>query len=249
MDSRLKIVSYNCHGLGPGRYEYIQKLVDGYDFVLIQEHWLIKDKIHDISKNLSNVMVYGVSGMKQNELLSGRPFGGCAIIWKKDIACRITPVHIDSSRCCAVLVTYNEDSFLLTNVLQQIANASITCRSDKCVIGGDYNTDLHRPGSLHTQSLQSFLCEESFVIPTELENNGFIHTFESKIDGSRSVIDHFAVTENMYDNICYYGVLHDGDNLSDHCPVVITISDIHDTVHRQPVNVQDNRSDDKVRWE
>ena len=40
--------------------------------------------------------------------------------------------------------------------------------------------------------------------------------FTSEIRHDRSIIDHFLMTENLFNTICMYRYLHEGDNLSDH---------------------------------
>ena len=43
--ANLNFASYNSRGLGEGRMEYIKKLVDNNDFILIQEHWQMTDQL------------------------------------------------------------------------------------------------------------------------------------------------------------------------------------------------------------
>ena len=42
------------------------------------------------------------------------------------------------------------------------------------------------------------------------------YTFQSKINNERSIIDHFLLTGNLFNMICEYKVVRDGDNLSAH---------------------------------
>ena len=41
---------------------------------------MFQDDIVTLVNNIDNVSGYGVSGMDHNVLLSGRPYGGCAIV-------------------------------------------------------------------------------------------------------------------------------------------------------------------------
>jgi hypothetical protein len=72
-------------------------------------------------------------------------------------------------------------------------------------------------------------------------------TFESKIDGKRSILDHFIVSQNLFNDITYYGVLHEGDNFSDHAAVLLQLS-LNDT---SPLRNQDKCPQSNIRfsWE
>jgi len=57
-----------------------------------------------------------VSGFDNSEILSGRPFGGCAILWPSDIRAHIEPVNTNSRRICAVCMRTDSWSVLFINV-------------------------------------------------------------------------------------------------------------------------------------
>ena len=83
MSVNLSLCSYNSKGLGPGRIPYIEKLLDDCDILLLQEIWLFNSMIPDLEQTIQrDITVHGVSGMPDDEVLSGRPYGGVAIIWK-----------------------------------------------------------------------------------------------------------------------------------------------------------------------
>ena len=79
----LKLASYNCNGHSPDRLRYVQSLIEKHDFVLVQEHWLLQDQLNTFQQHIDNIQIHGISGMVESELLRGRPYGGCDIIWKK----------------------------------------------------------------------------------------------------------------------------------------------------------------------
>ena len=76
---------YNSHGSGPDRVAYINTLLKRNDIICIQEHWLFDSALNKLENSLTNAYVHGISGMKENELITGRPFGGVAIVWNKTI--------------------------------------------------------------------------------------------------------------------------------------------------------------------
>ena len=67
----LSIASYNSHGHGTGRYEYIEKVSNQHDFVFIQEHWLFQDQMSVFEDKISGVNVHGTSSMSSTTLHHG----------------------------------------------------------------------------------------------------------------------------------------------------------------------------------
>ena len=114
--SNLKLSSYNCNGHSPDKIRYIKSLAQTHDFVLLQEHWLMDRQLDIFPRNIENIRVHGVSGMPDNLLLTGRPYGGCAIIWSNSLTYSVTPIECVSRRLCAVLVHSSHAKFLLFNV-------------------------------------------------------------------------------------------------------------------------------------
>lgn len=241
MNNSLRLTTYNSHGTGPGRLPYIASLCKEYDFVLTQEHWLFNDQISLFSDYIQNISVHGVSGMDDKELLAGRPYGGCAILWNRSLTHKVTPVDCPASnRMCAVIVQISDLSILLCNVympvdstgateeykdiLCQVAAISSSRGIDHIVLGGDFNTDPERHDSAQTRALTQFMNSEGLVNGVSHPCSRVDYTFESKATGTRSTIDHFVLSENLHSKIQMYSVLHEGDNLSDHSPVVLSLS-------------------------
>ncbi len=243
MASCFSIASYNSQGSGVGRLPYIETLCSETDFVFIQEHWLFSEQLSRYSDTIPGINVHGMSGMNESELLTGRPFGGCAILWKRSLTCQVTPVTVSSRRLCAVTVNMDSVTLLLCNVympgdtmndqsnleeytdtLGEVTTLGANLNADHIIVGGDFNTDPKRLGSLHTTALQRFMTSEDMC-------NGLYHassqvdfTFESKASGARSTIDHFLITENLFSLVTDYHVHHSGDNLSDHSPLYMTMN-------------------------
>ena len=93
-NTNLSTASFNCKGHSLDRIAYIKHLSNMYNIVLLQEHWYHSHEISSIVAQISNVQVYGSSGMEQSELLYGRPHGGCAILLNDALKCKFTPVPI-----------------------------------------------------------------------------------------------------------------------------------------------------------
>ena len=242
MASALHFATYNSNGHGPGRIEYISKLMMMYDFLLVQEHWLLDNQIDGYFSQIDNICVHGVSGMDSKNLISGRPYGGCAIVWKRNLVSQVSPISCASSRLCAVTMDIKGLKVLICNVympcdtnyhcsntviyeetLSEIKRLSVETGIDTLIIGGDFNTDLLRDSSLHTRLLKEYNARENLRTVIS-EKQQIDYTYESKASGARSVIDHFIVSQNILDLIDYVDVVHDGDNLSDHSVLNIKLS-------------------------
>jgi len=94
MAKTLRIMSYNGTGLGDLRLEYIEDLLNSQnvDILLIQESWLLSKTMYKLGNIHKDYIYCGVSGVDENELLTGRPYGGLAILWKREFGLFIKPV-------------------------------------------------------------------------------------------------------------------------------------------------------------
>ena len=90
MAAQLTLVSYNSKGLGVGRIEYINSLLLTADIILLQEHWLYESGFNILERANKDICVHALSAMHEDEQLTGRPYGGCVIIWKMNLKCHIT---------------------------------------------------------------------------------------------------------------------------------------------------------------
>ena len=86
----INCVTYNCD------------FIDLFDICFIQEHWLLTDQLHILSSYHPEFAAVSVSGINDDEFLSGRPYGGCAILYRSSLTSSITPLHSISNRFCAL---------------------------------------------------------------------------------------------------------------------------------------------------
>ena len=234
----LSVGSINYHGNSEDRISYINNVMKHHYILLLQEHWLPVSAFDSINSKLENAGMHAVSGMDSSVLLQGRPYGGTAIIWNKDLKCSVTPFDTKCSRACAVILDIGGLKILIISVympvdvghvnnpeyqetLNSILNVIQTSNIDNIIIGGDMNTDFSRPESTNTIQLKQFIANESLYLPLKCVEREDDFTYESKINGSRSVIDHFLTSLNLSSSISNYQTVHDGDNLSDHSLISI----------------------------
>ena len=81
----LSIASYNCRGFNAIKSNYIKTLLARATCLFLQEHWLSDSQLYSLNDIDNNYLSTGVSGFSNTEVLSGRPYGGCAILWRSDI--------------------------------------------------------------------------------------------------------------------------------------------------------------------
>lgn len=120
VESNLCICSFNCRGLNSVKKEYINRniLVDGKcHFLFLQEHWLSESQLdEELGSICQDFLTTGVSGFDSRDVLSGRPYGGTGILWRRDLRAKVSVVLTKSLRLSAIRVCIDEINFLLINV-------------------------------------------------------------------------------------------------------------------------------------
>jgi hypothetical protein len=240
MLSTLSFASWNSHGFAADRLLYCTNLVEKYNFVLLQEHWLLPGELNTLDSKIPHTCAHAVSGMEGNDLLKGRPYGGSAILWQNNLNASVKPITFNSNRICAIAVQMQNFKFLLCSIymptdtcndksnsdmymdiLDQISTTADNLNISHVLIGGDLNTSFERPNSLHTKGLLSFLQTNSMNCCISHPVSSVDFSYESKANNVRSTIDHFVCTNNMWQSIIDYTVVHDMENPSDHSVIAL----------------------------
>ena len=99
MENVINIVSYNCRGFRSSS-DYIKELLKQYDTLCLQEHWLPDLHLNDLNVSDDFVIVVG-SGMAPNQVISGRPYSGCAIYCCNQLSASFSPCPVASERFCS----------------------------------------------------------------------------------------------------------------------------------------------------
>ena len=157
----LLLVSFNCRDWYNAR-STVADLPVSYDICLIQEHWLFSDHLNQLNFNPDFLSV-GVSGMESSILLCGRPFGGCAICFRKLLISSVTMLSTNAKRFCAISLSdqsgytvllicvylpteydtlSSRDDFLY--VTGELEGFVISQSFDRLLIVGDFNVDFDR---------------------------------------------------------------------------------------------------------
>ena len=247
----LKLCTFNCKGFNLCKVKHIESLLATCDVLLLQETWCLPDQVGKLNRYFREHNTYGVSGITDNELLVGRPYGGVSFLYKKSMSPHIEWVEMSSKRVCCLRLTTNIGVVFLFNVYMPCDTANhvhlfeyntilsdiAKCCTDNgvlnCIIGGDINTDLSRLYSGNTISLQKFVAQENLSLALSAVDNTIEHTYRG-FNNSVSLIDHFIVSENIQTHVEEYYTEDSIDNLSDHIPLFIQLRCIVESV---PINV------------
>ena len=144
--------------------------------MFLQEHWYMQKDLPQLCKNMSDVNIIGCSGMDETVLLMGRPYGGCAILFRKSLNWYVEIIDTESRRICACICKDPSGmKMLLCNLYLPCDVSSGTAASEFCstidevssiiaehsdidfvIVGGDLNTDFNRVRSVHVAPLREF---------------------------------------------------------------------------------------------
>ena len=103
-----KVMFLNCHGLNVGNVNYLARLSANVDFMLLQETWLsncASYKLQTISPDFTWHHSSSMEDKIHNNFLSGRPFGGTAVLIRKDLAISCRRVITDNPRITSVCLS------------------------------------------------------------------------------------------------------------------------------------------------
>ena len=234
----IRIISYNCKGFKNRNYDFVQDIFMRCEILLIQESWLYNFEIDKISNVLPDSAYLGVSAMRDCDVgRRGRPFGGCLIIYKNNLAIPVKQITTSSNRLCVatfirdnikllVISAYmpTDDNSHITSqeygeVLNEISGLLMMYNDFTLILGGDFNSDFQRQ-TLNTNLLNNFITLESLICSSMIYDIDFTYCSSN---GAKSTIDHFILNENSFNDIADFRVLDEGNNMSDHCPILISI--------------------------
>ena len=235
----LRIVTYNRRGLNDTKKLYVNQILAGCDILFLQEHWQSDDQLGCFNSISSEHASVGVSGFSNCDVLRGRPYGGCAIFWRKALEMSVTQIPTNSRRVCAILMhgacirllcicvymPYEKDSVQVEEFLQQLSVVDTLINQHSAshiIVGGDFNVDFSR-NWLHTEILDDY-CENANLFPVIRHDCSSVeYTHQSGMQYFSS-IDHFVLSEQLYrTSVNSQRVLHDTDNTSDHDPVWLNL--------------------------
>lgn len=251
-----KLISFNCKGVSRSK-ECVRRICNSADVIALQETWLLPHDIPCLGSIDDSFAYTGKSAVDTSAgILRGRPYGGVALLWKKDVFPIATVIECTSVRLCAVKLGINNRSLLVfsvympTNSIDNLLEFTETLCEINAIIEnnsvesvymlGDFNA---HPGELFYNELSSFCIEQRWscadieLLPPES------YTFVSDAHGSRRWLDHCVLTSAARLSVLNISILYD-IYWSDHYPVLMECN--LDLVKAKVVSI--SYSKNKVIW-
>jgi len=113
----LNFMSFNCRGYNESKRAYILYLFTLCDILFIQELWLSDSQFSIFISINPDFVSCGASGFGNDDVLRGRPFGGCAFLWRRSINAVFTVLYTDSRRVCSVLIDNTFTSYYVSPII------------------------------------------------------------------------------------------------------------------------------------
>jgi len=227
--TRLRFLSLNCHGINDSIISYLRRIIVGYDIVLLQETWLSEFSCKRLADISPDFVFFHSSAMEEklcSGILSGRPFGGTAILVRQCFASSISVLPCNNPRItaikfccsnreqqniviCSVYMPYNDrsvDQIVEYNstigIIQALIDSNLGCLF---VIGGDFNVARDRY-SATGEAVWTF-CNHNDLLWLEPESDDIRFTFHNDANLHFSLIDHFLCSSCLspYQGSPYFG--------------------------------------------
>ena len=237
MTFNIRTISWNCNGFKSSVYD-INTLCNHYDIIFIQEHWLRNDELYLFNTVHCDFTGFGISAIQtDNGFISGRPYGGVGIIWRKSLAKYISIVQYEDNRIIGCNVGISDNSMLFVNVylpyqcvdnhddfvlyLGKLTAIINECTTPTIAIVGDFNA---KAGTMFESELLQFVntCNLNIADYEYFGRSSDTHTYVSDSHGTTSWLDHYVCSHSMYSAITGMKVI---DRLpsSDHLPISATM--------------------------
>ena len=242
----VKLLSYNSTGFNSIKGDFINflSLINGIDFVFVQEHFHLRENIPKIKAHLKDFNSAFIPASKTSDFISaGRPSGGLGIFWRHSLDSAVNIInHPNSTRVHAVsfdskylLVncyfpvdpkTALFNDFELLKVLEDIKWFIDSYPNYSIVLVGDVNCDFSRT-TRFVNIIREFMMRNQLMTVWSAFPVDFTFSQSQNRNGrevfSHSVIDHFLINTADFHNVLDAQVIHTGDNLSVHEPIFLTL--------------------------
>ena len=76
----LKMCTFNCKGFNISKIKHFKHLLKECDILLVQETWALKDQVGRLNRHFNDYNTCGISGINDEVLLKGRPYGGVSFL-------------------------------------------------------------------------------------------------------------------------------------------------------------------------
>lgn len=231
----LKTSTINCHGLKSSIPD-INALASDNDILFLQETWLYRDELNLLNSVHADFDGFGISAIDDsNGPISGRPFGGLGIIWRKSLGNCIKIHNYEDPRMLGIEVTSESVTCLFINVympyqsdanyesymncLGKVAALIEESETTKIAVIGDFNA------ATDTVFYRELLrwCETFGMSISDMEflgKDSGTFTYVSEAHQTTSWLDHILCSSDMHKMIMDVSVSEPLPT-SDHLPLTI----------------------------
>ena len=234
----IQISTYNCQS-SKRNVGGISKLCENSDVVFLQEHWLFPSDLPSLNNIHPDFISFGVSAMDPSTMLmSGRPYGGVAVLWRKSLTHLVKPLTYDDDRILGLELDQGETKFLFLGVYLPYC-APCNFESYVSYLGkikaivdefdspyvcalGDFNADTVKATEFGNE-LASFCDEARLLIADALYLPPQSKTHVNDGHDTESWLDHIICTKVFFDMIENIGINY-SIHSSDHFPLFIHIN-------------------------
>ena len=207
----LRFLSLNCHGLSVDIICYLRSVAQNYDFILLQETWMSQFNSNRLNEISDDFVFFHSSAMEdrlQSGILTGRPFGGTAVLVRSTFANRVSVITTLNPRVtavrlsnpshsnmliCSVYMPWNDRSLrqleeyeATIGCLQAIVNGYVGC---SVVLGGDWN--VAKDGNYPAEPFVSQFCWDNNLCWLDQSDDSVDFTYHCDANNHFSLVDHF----------------------------------------------------------
>lgn len=234
-NTNTKFVSFNCKSMKRSQ-ECIRSLCQSADLIALQETWLLPHEIHSLGDIDRDFSYTGKSAVDTSSgPLRGRPYGGVAILWRRNVFSAVSVVQCNSDRITAIKINMQDRQLLIICVYMPTDSPDNLVEFSECMseivsivennniesvfMLGDFNAN---PGEPFGREMESFCSDQNWLCVDliKLGRRSGEYTYVSEIHGTTSWLDHCLATEaamlSVVDSKVRYGVYW-----SDHYPLEI----------------------------
>ena len=244
--TNLTIASHNLHGFHKTS-EYHKSCLQRHPGIWMgQELWLSEHQLSSLAYlDAQYVAQSGMEDAMASGVLRGRPYGGVSIAWSPHLNHGIRPlINYRHKRIICIELLSAPTPIIFASIYMPYFNAT---KREQCmletvdaismiesiiadhplhnfVIGGDFNTEMI--GDSPFDPLWTSLIEKhNLNVCDHLASNiGPQYTYVHESLNQRKWNDHFLVSKNLISVCSDHIIIDDGDNVSDHLPITMTIS-------------------------
>jgi hypothetical protein len=183
-------------------------------------------------------VVYASSAMTEllsHKILSGRPYGGVAILVSNVFANQVRIIQIDERfiilsvgdiLLCNVYLPCKSTMFsteVFIDTVEVIADTVRNTNSKVIIIGGDFNVNLNSNSSMAEVIFD--MCADLKLLRTDqlMAANDKV-TYRNSNETASSLIDYFLVSGNIIDDVLAVRTVDNGANFSDHIPLFMAFN-------------------------